>query len=46
MELLGSITNSMNINLSKLWNIVEDRETWRVQSMGSQRVGYNLVTEQ
>ena len=46
MELLGSITNSMNINLSKLWKIVEDRETWRVQSMGSQRVGYNLVTEQ
>ena len=26
MEWLDSITNSMNINLSKLWKIVEDRE--------------------
>ena len=46
MEWLDSITNSVNINLSKLWKIVEDREAWRVQSRGSQRVGYNLVTEQ
>ena len=28
MRLLESITNSMAINLSKLWEIVKDRETW------------------
>ena len=26
---LDSITNSMNINLSELWEIVEDRGVWR-----------------
>ena len=25
---LNSITNSMDLNLSKLWKIVEDRGTW------------------
>ena len=28
MRLLGSITDSMNLNLSKLWEIVEDRGDW------------------
>ena len=27
---LDSITDSMNMNLSKLWEIVKDREFWRV----------------
>ena len=35
----------MDVNLGKLQEIVKDRGAWRVQSMGLQRVGHNLVTE-
>ena len=41
---LDSITNSMDMNLSKLPEIVENRGAWR-HSMGSQRVGHDLATE-
>ena len=29
MRWLDSITDSVNMNLSKLWEIVEDRGAWR-----------------
>ena len=44
--MLDSITNLMDMNLSKLWEIVKDGEAGMLQSMGWQRVGHNIVTEQ
>ena len=46
MSWLDSITNSMDMNLSKLREIGRTEKPWVLQSMGSQRDGYNLATEQ
>ena len=34
MRLLDGITDAMDMNLGKLWEMVRDRETWRLAVHG------------
>ena len=46
MKWLDGLMDSMDMSLSKLWEIVENGGTWRAAVHGLQRVAQDLVTEQ
>ena len=41
MRELDGIIDSMDVNVSELWEMVIDREAWRLRFMGLQRVGHD-----